>query len=108
MKSQKPQDNSPAKRPTVEELISTEWATLKQLEAMLCDPELTVKERTSVANVLAFHVNTLNRLLLQTGQKEEFDEQNLGDFVRGVEPRIANQFRRDIRAWKRTLSLRRS
>jgi hypothetical protein len=102
-----PVENLQAKRPTVEELISSEWATVKQLEGMLRDPELTVKERTGVANVLAFHINTLDKLLLQTGQKEAFDEQNLGDFVKGVEPRIANRFRRDIRVWKRTLSLRR-
>jgi hypothetical protein len=100
-------EHQTTKRPTVEELISSEWTTIKQLEDMLRDPELTVKERTGVANVLAFHINTLDKLLIQTGQKEAFDEQNLGDFVRGVEPRIANRFRRDIRVWKRALSLRR-
>ena len=88
-------------------LIQSEWATIKQLEKMLIDPELTVKEKTSVANVLAFHVNTINKLLAQKGDKEQFDEQNLGDYVRGVEPKIFRRYRRDFRVWKRTLSYRR-
>ena len=100
-------DGAGTRRPTTEDLVSSEWTTIEQLKQLLCDPELSVRERTGVASVLAFHVNTLNRLLLQVGHKEEFDEQNLGDFVRGVEPRVANRFRRDVGVWKRTLSLRR-
>ena len=93
--------------PTHEALLQSEWATIKQLERMLSDPELTVKEKTNVASVLAFHANTLNKLLSQNGQKDQFDEQNLGDYVRHVEPRIARCFRRDFKIWKRTLSYRR-
>lgn len=100
---EKPQTQTP----THEALLQSEWATIKQLEKMLIDPELTVKEKTGVANVLAFHANTLNKLLTQKGEKDEFDEQNLGEYVRRVEPRIARNFRRDFRVWKRTLSLKR-
>jgi hypothetical protein len=64
--------------PSREALLQSEWATIKQLEKMLADPELTVKEKTNVASVLAFHANTLNKLLLQNGEKDRFDEQNLG------------------------------
>jgi hypothetical protein len=88
-------------------LLQSEWATIKQLEKWLADPELTVKEKTNVAGVLAFHANTLNKLLSQSGEKDQFDEQNLGDYVRSVEPRIARHFRRDFRTWQRTLSSRR-
>ncbi len=108
MEPQNPQENTQTKRPTQDELISSEWATIKQLENMLRDPQLTVKEKTGVANVLAFHVNILNKLLLQSGSRLEFDEQNLGDYIRGIEPRIARHFRRDFRVWQRTLSSRRS
>ena len=100
---EKPQTQTP----THEALLQSEWTTIKQLEKMLIDPELTVKEKTNVANVLAFHANTLNKLLMQRGEKDEFDEQNLGEYVRRVEPRIARHFRRDFRVWKRTLSYRR-
>jgi len=94
--------------PSTEALIKTEWATIKQLEKMLVNPELTIKEKTGAANVLAFHVNTLNRLLTQRGDKEQFNEQNLGDYVKSVEPRIARHFRRDFRIWKKALSLKKS
>ena len=107
METQNPKEKQETERPSHEALILSEWATIKQLEKMLVDPELTVKEKTSVANVLAFHVNTLNRLLAQKGEKEQFNEQNLGDYMKRVEPRIARHFRRDFRIWKKTLSLKR-
>jgi hypothetical protein len=107
METEKSSEGQKISRPTVEALIQSEWVTIKQLEKMLVDPEVTVKEKTSVANVLAFHVNTLNRLLMRSGGKEQFDEQNLGDFIKGVEPRILRRFRRDFREWKRSLTYRR-
>ncbi len=94
-------------QPSNEALIQTEWVTIKQLEKMLTNPELTIKEKTGAANVLAFHVNTLNKLLSQRGDREQFSEQNLGDYIKSVEPRVARHFRRDFRVWKRALSLKR-
>ena len=107
METQKSKEKAQTESPSHEALIQSEWTTIKQLEKMLVDPELTVKEKTGVANVLAFHANTLNRLLAQRGEKDGVDEQNLGDYVRQVEPRIARRFRRDFKVWKRALSLRR-
>ena len=93
--------------PTLEGLIQREWEMINNLQKMINDPEMTVNERTRVATVFAFHANTLNRLLNQRGEKNQFDEQNLGDYVRGVEPRVARHFRRDFRVWQRTLTSRR-
>ena len=108
MENQNPKEKlQQTEYPSHEALIQTEWTTIKQLEKMLVNPELTIKEKTSAANVLAFHVNTLNRLLAQRGDKEQFNEQNLGDYVKSVEPRIARHFRRDFRVWKKALSLKR-
>ncbi len=107
MENQNQKESQESQHPNNEALIITEWTTIKQLEKMLADPELTIKEKTGVANVLAFHVNTLNRLLAQKGLPEELSEQSLGDYVRSVEPRIARHFRRDLRLWKRALSSRR-
>lgn len=89
-----------------EELIKREWDIINELQKMLKDPELTVMEKTRVASVLAFHTNTLNKMLNQIGRKDQFEDQNLGDYVIGVEPRIARCFRREFRVWKRTLSLK--
>lgn len=96
------------KPPNTQALIQTEWSTIKSLQNMLSDGTLSVKEKTSVASVLAFHVNLLNKLLVQTGADEQFSEQTLGDYIRTVEPRIARHFRRDVRLWKRALTSRRS
>jgi hypothetical protein len=93
--------------PTLERLIKREWEMINELQRMLKDPELTVTERTRVATVFAFHANTLNRMLTQKGEKNQFEDQNLGDYVKGIEPRIARRFRRDFRVWKKALTSRR-
>ena len=89
-----------------EALVQTEWTTIKELQKMISNPTLNAKEKTGVANVLAFHVITLNKLLTQRGEKE-FDELNLGEYIKSVQPRIARHFRRDLRVWKRALTSRR-
>jgi len=96
-----------AKLPSREELILMEQETIRELQRMVHDSDLTFNERLHAANVLAYHMNTLNKMLTQNGAVEQFEEQNLGEYVRGVEPRIFSRFRRDFRVWKRTLSYKR-
>jgi aspartate-semialdehyde dehydrogenase len=107
MAAQNPKEKPQSESPSREGLIEREWDVINELQKMLKDPDLTVNERLHAANVLAFHMNSLNRMLTRKGNKEEFEDQNLGDYIRGVEPRIARTFRRDFRVWKRTLSYRR-
>ena len=104
MASQNIREKTRAKLPSREELIFVEREIINELQRMLKDPDITFTERLRAASVLAFHMNTLNRMVAQNGEEEQFEEQNLGDYVRGVEPRIATRFRRDFRVWKRTLS----
>jgi hypothetical protein len=92
---------------SIEGLIQREWEIINELQILLKNPELTVDEKVRVANVFAFHANTLNRLLKKNGEKESIEELSLGDYLKGVEPRIARRIRRDFIGWKRTLSLRR-
>jgi hypothetical protein len=100
-------DKSQTNIPTLEELIKREWEIIEDFQIMLKDKELTVTEKTRVASVYAFHINTLSRLLARKGENNLFEDQNLGDFVRGVEPRIARRFRRDFRLWQRITMSRR-
>ena len=104
---QNSKDKPPLETPSRDELIKREWEVITELQKMLKDPELTINEKLHASNVLAYHMNNLNKMLMQRGEKEQFEDQNLGDYVRGVEPRIARNFRRDFRVWKRTLSYRR-
>ena len=104
---QNSKDKPPLETPSRNELIKKEWEVITELQKMLKDPELTINEKLHASNVLAYHMNNLNKMLMQRGEKEQFEDQNLGDYVRGVEPRIARNFRRDFRVWKRKLSYRR-
>ena len=108
MENQKAKEKSHEELPTRAELILMERETIRELQTMLKDPDLPFADRLRAATVLAYHMNTLNRMLTQNGAKEQFEEQNLGDYVRGVEPRLVRRFRRDFRVWKRTLSYKRS
>ena len=107
MDTQDSEEKLQIESPTLEGLIRREWETINELQKMLKDPELTVTQRTQVANVFAYHANTINKLLAQKGEANQFEDQNLGDYIRGVEPRIARRFRRDFRVWKRALTSRR-
>jgi hypothetical protein len=97
---ERPQTESPSR----EGLIKREWEIINELQRMLKDPDLTVADKTRVATVFAFHANTLNKLLTQKGETDLFDDQTLGDYIRGVETKVARRVRRDFRIWKRTLS----
>ncbi len=107
MNNEKTEENPRAKLPSREELILMERETIRELQRMMNDPDLPFADRLRAANVLAYHMNIFNKMLTQNGTKEQFEDQNLGDYVRGVEPRIARRFRRDFRVWKRTLTYRR-
>ncbi len=94
--------------PSIEALIETEWEIMNELKEILSDPELTIDEKTHVANAFALQANVLNRLMKKNGaEKDSFEEQNLGDYLQGVEPRIFRRVRRDFRVWKRRLSSKR-
>ena len=95
-----------AKLPTREELIFTEQEVVNELRRMMQDASLTLKERLRAAAVLALHMNTLNRMITENGEKGGFEELNLGDLVRTVEPRIV-YLRREPAIWKRTHTYRR-
>jgi len=80
-------DKSQTKTRSLEELIKREWEIIEQLQKMLKDTELSVTEKTRVATVYAYHINILRRMVAKKNQDENslFEEQNLGDFVRGVD-----------------------
>ncbi len=107
MENTESKNTSQKEGPTLEGLIQREWEMINELQKMLKDPELTVTERARVATVFAFHANTLNKMLAEKGEKSQFEDQNLGDYVIGIEPRVARRFRSDFKVWKRALTLRR-
>jgi hypothetical protein len=92
--------------PNLDRLIAIEWNILRDLRKMLSNPELSIGEKTRVANALAYHASVLNKLLGQKGEDSKFNEATLGDFIRNVDARMLRLVRRDFKVWTRRLSLK--
>jgi len=92
---------------SLESLIEDEWEILRSLKDMMENPDLSIHEKLSVANALAYHASVFSKLLAQRGADAELNEATLGDFIRNVEPRIARRGRMGLRRWTRRLSFRR-
>jgi hypothetical protein len=89
----------------IESLIEMEWEIITELHAKLKNPDLTTIEYTKAASALGFHISTLNKMLNKNREDNVSDEQNLGEYVKGVTPKTSKRW--DFRVWKRRLSLRR-
>lgn len=91
----------------LDKLIAMEWDILRDLKKILQNPELSIAEKTRLANALAYHASVLNKLLTQKGENSQFNDATLGDFIKSVEPRIARRIKVDFKKWMKRLSLRR-
>jgi hypothetical protein len=94
---------------SIEELIRIEWNLMADLRNMLTDPSNSKKEKIRLANAIAYHAFALNKLLAQKGEKEQFNEETLGDFIgrQFADGGIRRAVRREFRDWQRRLSGRR-
>lgn len=90
---------------TVEKLIAMEWDILQDLRRMLVNPKLSAAEKIRAANAIAYHASVLNKLLAQKGENPQFNDMNLGDFIKGVEKRTARRIRVEFIRWTKRLSL---
>jgi hypothetical protein len=90
----------------LDKLIAIEWDILRDLRKTLRNPELSVSEKTRVANALAYHASVLNKLLNQKGEDPTFNEATLGDFIKDVDAKASRLVRRDFKVWTRRLSLK--
>jgi hypothetical protein len=91
----------------LEELLKMEQELMADLKKLFRDPGLSVLERVRIANALAYHAVVLNDLRSKKGEKKQYDEDTLGDFVAGInfaDGRMRRQIRRDFRDWTRKLS----
>lgn len=95
--------NEAEAKANLDKLIAMEWDIIKDLQAMLQNPNCSTAEKIRAANALAYHASVLNKLLSQKGEGSQFNEQTLGDFIRNVQPRIARMARRDFIAYSRGL-----
>ena len=98
---------SEGKSGNIEKLIQIEWAVIHAFLMKLKDPELTLVEWTKAADSLGYHMSHLNKMLNQKGVITQFNEQNLGEFIRDLEPKTLRLIKRDFKKWTRRLSLKR-
>ena len=89
----------------LDKLIAIEWDVIYDLQRQL-DSDLSHAERVKLSNSLAYHVNTLNRLLAKKGG-EGVDEESLAEVIVGVHRRISRAVVGRIRRWIRRGSSRR-
>jgi len=90
----------------VDTLIEVEWDVIRDLRKMLKDPHLSRAEKIRASNAVAYHASVLNKLLAQKGEDSKFNDATLGDFIKGVEPRIAGRVTREFRRWTKRLTLK--
>ena len=107
MESQNSKENAQKEPANLETLTQMEWDIIHELHKKLKDPDLTVTEWTKAANALGYHMSNLNKMLNQKGNSGQFNEQNLGEFIRDVQPKTFRRVKRDFKRWNRRLSLRR-
>jgi hypothetical protein len=93
-----------AKPEDVDKLIQMEWDTIEDLKKMLKDPSLTAAERIRAANALAYHASVLNKLCAQKGKEPKFNDVTLGEFITGVQTRMAYRVMKDFKLWTKKLS----
>ncbi len=87
---EKNKKESRAKLPTHEELILAEQEIINELRQLMQDSSVSLKDRLRAAAVLAFHMNTLHKMITTEGEREQVDQQTLGDYVVSVQPRIVH------------------
>jgi hypothetical protein len=100
-------EHTEKKSANLESIIDDEWDILSDLKNTLKNPELQVADKLRVANAIAYHTSVLSKLIAQKGADAQLNEATLGDFIKGVEPRITRHRRVDFRHWMRRLSPRR-
>jgi hypothetical protein len=91
----------------LDDLIAIEWDMLQKLKDMLGNPELSMGEKTRMANAIGYHASILNKLLNQKGENSQFNEETLGDYIQKyADGGMRRLVRREFRVWTRKLSLR--
>jgi hypothetical protein len=92
------------KAENVDKLIELEWEIIEDLKKMLKDPNLTAAERIRAGNALAYHASVLNKLCAQKGEEAKFNDATLGEFITGVQTRMAYRVMKDFKLWTKKLS----
>ena len=84
-------------------LIRIEWDIIHDLRSQLAQQDLSISDRIKISNSLVYHVNALNRLLVQKGEKPA-DEETLGQLVAKLPKKFRDAIMRRMKKWNKKLS----
>jgi len=84
-------------------LIKIEWDIIHDLRRQLVQQDLSISDRIKISNSLVYHVNALNRLLVQKGEKPA-DEETLGQLIAKLPKKFRDAVVRRIKKWNEKLS----
>jgi len=84
-------------------LIRIEWDIIHDLRSQLAQQDLSISDRIKISNSLVYHVNALNRLLAQRGEKPA-DEETLGQLIAKLPKKFKDAIVGRIKRWNKKFS----
>jgi hypothetical protein len=87
----------------VDRLIAIEWDAIHDLERQL-EGDLSHEDRVRISNSLAYHVNTLSKLLAGRDEVPAVDEEPLVSVIARFPRRLSRAVKRRLRRWRRSRS----
>jgi len=83
----------------LDRLIAMDWDVVFDLQRASNAPNLSTEEMVKVANSLAYHANTLSKLLVQKGEKP-IDQETLGSLIDKLPKKFRSKIVGRIKKWK--------
>ena len=87
----------------IDKLIAIEWDIINDLGRQL-DLAVSHADRVKISNSLAYHVNTLNKLLARRDEMPSVDEEPLVQVITRFPRRFKRVFIGWVRKWRRSRS----
>ena len=87
----------------LDKLIAIEWDIIHDLERQL-HSDVSHVDMVRISNSLAYHVNTLNKLLVRRGEEPVLDKEPLVSVIAKFPKRFRKAIIGRMRKWRRNLS----
>jgi len=97
-----PTENSQTNLDSLNKLVAIEWDMINELRELLRKARYT-RDKIRISNSLAYHVNCLNKLLIQKGETP-LNEETLGTLITRLPKKAQRRVLREFKIWKRKLS----
>ena len=86
----------------LDKLIAIEWDIIRDLERQL-HLDVSHVDMVRISNSLAYHVNTLNKLLVRRGEEPDVDKEPLVSVIAKFPKRFRKAIVRRMKKWRKTI-----